>query len=778
VRFEDIGVTYRDDVAGNNVKFYLGKLETKIKDFDLANQHYVIKNFSVNNTSLLYLQQKPLTELAQHLTNTVDSAKKETGKLPTIEVEKFEFNNVKVNYDDQLTTTNAIADVNKLAFDNLKVDLTNGSYTTDNAELANSLIKFAFKPAPSNDLDQVKDTVVAEQSSLALLIKKINLNNNLLQFDNLGVRPLKKGIDFNHLNIVGLNLGAEDVSYSAKGITAKVKNGSLKDKSGFELNTLRGDAVYNDKQIKLSDFVLKTPHTQIENNTDITFTSLDDLTKNPERVKLDLALKNTTIGLKDATFFTDALPAQYNNLKIKVDAKVDGSLNALNIPKMQVSGLRNTKIDISGKANNVTDVNKAYLDLNIKKIHLTKGDILAVVPKKSLPASIELPNVIDANGKFKGSMTNFGTNFNIRSDMGAAVLAANMKGTKGRENYKANINLVNFNVGRLLKQQPTLGRVSAKAAVTGTGLDAKKINAKFNATVLSAYYNTYTYRNLTLSGGYANEQLAVKGNMPDSNLNFNLTANANLAGKYPAVKANVALKHVDLQKLNFSTSVFRLAGNIKADIKTADVDYLNGDVFATGLQLVKDGKKFNVDTIEVNAVSTADSNKIALRSELLSANVEGKYQLSKVGAAIINQINKYYQFGEVTNIAPQRIRFNANIYNPKFLQDFVPELTAFSPARMNGLIDTEKDSLVLNAVFPKITYSGINLDSVKLNVNNEPEKLNYKLFVNSIQNTSIALFSTEISGAAADNKLDLNIFFTRQTAQGQIRNCGYFPIYQ
>ncbi|WAC40955.1 translocation/assembly module TamB domain-containing protein [Pedobacter sp. SL55] len=774
VRFEDIGLTYRDDVAGNNVKFYLGKLETNIKDFDLVNQKYVIKDFIIDNTSLVYLQQKPLTQLVQHLTNSVDSVQKETGKLPTIEVQQFEFNKVKVNYDDQLTTTNAIADVDKLHFNNLIVDLTNGKYTTDNAELANSFIKFAFKPAPSNDLDKVKDTVVVEQSSLALAIKNIDLVNNQLQFDNLGAKPLKSGIDFNHLNINGLNLGAEDVNYSSKGITAKVKNGSMSDKSGFVLNTLRGDAIYNDKQIKLKDLVLKTPHTSIENETDLTFTSLDDLTKNPERVKLAINLKNTTIGLKDATFFSDALPKQYTNQKIKIDAKVDGYLNRLNISKLQISGLKNTQIDVNGKVNNLTDVNKTFLDLNIKKVYLTKGDILAVAPKNTIPASIELPDVIDANGKFTGSMTDFTTNLNVRTDMGGAVLAAKMNGPKGREKYKANISLNNFNVGRLLKQQPTLGRISAKADVAGIGLDAKKINAKFNATVLSAYYNKYNYRNLKLSGNYANQKVAIKGNMPDSNANFDLTASADLAGKYPAVKANLALKQVDLQKLNFSTTEFKLAGNIKANIKTADVDYLNGDVFATGLQLVKEGKKFNVDTIQLNAVSTATANKLVLKSELISATVDGKYQLSKVGNAIINQINKYYEFGEVTKVPPQRIRFTANIYNPKFLQDFVPALTSFAPSRINGLIDTEKDSLLMNAVFPKITYNGINLDSIKLNVGNEAKKLDYKLFINGIQNTSIALFNTEISGSAADNKLDLNVFLRDRQRKDKYVIAGIF----
>ncbi|WP_316782643.1 translocation/assembly module TamB domain-containing protein [Pedobacter frigiditerrae] len=757
VLFTDIGITYRDDVAGNDVKLYLGEFKTKIKDFDLAKQNYVIKSLSLKNTTLNYLQQKPLTQLVQHLTNSVDSAQKETGKLPTITVEDFAFNNVNINYDDQLSTTKAIANINDLGLVNLKVDLTNGKYNADEARLNKSKILFAFKPAPSNNLNKVKDTVLVEQSPLALFLKKVDFNDNSLQFDNLGAKPTK-GLDFNHLNITNLNLGAGDLNFANGGITVKVNNGSLKDKSGFVLNELRGDATYTDKQIKLANFILRTPNTSINNATELNFTSLEDLTKHPERVQMILNFKNTIIGLKDAAFFSNAIPANYRNEKIKVNANVNGYLNNLNITQLQISGLKNTQIDISGRAKGLPDINKTYLDLNIKKLHLSKADILVVVPKKSLPPTIELPNMVDARGNFKGSMTDFNTNLNIQTDMGGAVIVANMKGPKGKERYQANIILNNFNVGRLLKQQATLGRITAKANVSGTGLDPKTINAKFNATVLSATYNKYNYRNLKLNGTYANQLVNVKGSMPDSNANFNLDAQINLAGKYPSIKGDVNLKQVDLQKLNFSTTEFKVAGNIKANISTADVDYLNGDVFATGLQIVKEGRRFNVDTVEINAVSTATSNSLILKSELLSAKIDGKYQLSKIGNAVINQINKYYQFGEVVAIPDQRFRFDINIYNPKFLKDFVPELTTFVPSRINGLIDTQKDSLLMNASFPKVVYGDYNVDSLRLAVNNSNQKLNYNLTIKSILSPSIVLFNSEISGNAANNQLDLNIF--------------------
>lgn len=773
VLFTDIGINYRDDVAGNDLKLYLGEFNTKIKDFDLAKQHFVIRSLGLKNTSVTYLQQKPLTQLVQHLTNSVDSAKAEAGKLPTIEVQDFSFENVKVNYDDRLATMKAIADLKDLGLKNLKVDLTNGKYTADDAQLNNSKILFAFKPAPANDLAKVKDTVAAAPTPFGLAIKNIAFKNNEVKFDQLSAKPTK-GLDFNHLHIQQLNFGAGNVTFSNGGITANVRNGSFKDRSGFVLNELRGDAIYNDKQITVNNLVLSTPNTKIENNTELSFTSLDDLTKNPERVKINLELKNTVIGLKDALFFSNAIPANYRNETIRVNASLNGYLNNLNIPQLQISGLKNTKIDISGTAKGLPDVNKAFLDVNIKRFSLTKSDLLVVIPRKSLPPTIELPNAINARGNFRGSMVNFNTNLNIQTDMGSALIAAAMRGPKGKESYKANVSLVNFNVGRLLKQTQTLGRITAKANVVGSGLDPKKINAKFNAKVLSAQFNKYNYRNLDLQGAYANQIATVKGSMPDTNANFNLNAKINLAGKYPAIDADINLKQVDLQKLNFFATELKIAGKIAANIKTADVDYLNGEVFATSLQVVKDGRKFNVDTVQLSAVSTADENKLTLKSELLSAKVEGKYQLSKIGNAVINEINKYYQFGEVVDIPAQRLKFAVSIHNPKFIKDFVPELTTFAPATLNGLIDTEKDSLILNGNFPKIVYGTFQVDSVRLAVKNDNQNLGYSLLVRSIQSPSIVLFNTEVSGNAANNQLDLNIFLRDRQRKNRYQISGIF----
>lgn len=797
VNFEDIDIVYRDDVAGNALKLNLGEFKARLKDFDLENQHYVIKTLSLKNTDVKYLQQKPLTELAAHIEKSIDSTKTDSGKLPLIEVGDFAFNNIKINFADHTSGMSAAVKLNSLELGKLFVDLTNSNYKVASGKINNTLVNFKMPGSNAKvNLDEfslsdlvadvkngkyslnetvlnkstvifamspvkpaaasTKSDTVAKASPLSLTVNKLSLAENNIQFDNTAAKPTK-GMDFNHLKINNLDLLAEAIGYSNTEIKVDVKSGAFKEKSGFQLDKLQGNVVYSDNQIVVENFKAKTPNTTIENNTKLQYTSLEDLTKHPERVKMNMTVGNTTIGLKDAAYFSDAIPVDYRNEKIKVNAAVNGYMNNLVIPKLQITGLKNTYIDVSGTAKGLPNIDKTYLDLNIKRFSLTKQDLLILIPKKSLPPSIELPNVIAANGRFKGSMTNFNTAFNIRTDMGSAVLTANMKGPKGREQYTANLSLNDFNAGRLLKMQPKLGRITAKANVSGTGLDIKKASAKVKAQVISATYNKYTFKDLLLSGTYSGEKLNLKSSMADTNANFNLTAAVDMAGKYPAVKADLNLKQIDLQKLNFSTTQFKLAGLVNADIKTADPDYLNGDVSIHGLQLVKEGQKFNLDTIAIHAEASADHNLISLKSEVLSARVDGKYQLTNIGSAVINQINKYYQFGEVTKVPDQRFRFNVRFYNPKFLSNLIPALTTFSPASMSGLIDTQKDSLMMKASFPKVVYGDYKIDSTRLNIDNKNQRLNYKLTIKEVQSPSIAIYGSEISGDAANNLLGLNI---------------------
>lgn len=775
--FEDIRLRYRDDVIGNDAGIFLGKLDAVVEKFDLSDMHYILNKFTLSNTSLLYNQKKPLTVLTEAIDESIDETESEnSGKLPLLEFRNFNLNGVNLNYDDRLSDTRALADLKDVSFKNLLLDITNGSYKSSDGILHNSVIDFAYHPTAETEqaLEKVADSTT--ESAFSLYLDKISLANNTIKYNNLATQKLQGVLDYNHLNISELGIQGKDIVIDSAGIKAIIDNGQLKDSSGFVLSELKGNILYDDNELRVDNFLLKTPHSYIENTSALNYTSQDDLSKNPGKVKMAVNFRPSVIHLRDIHYLSHSVPADYRNQKLNLAAAFTGYLNNVNISKLQISGLKSTRIDVAGNIRGLPNIDKTLLDLNIKQLQTSKGDILAFVPKNSLPSSINLPNYIAANGTFKGSTTAFNTNMNIRTDLGSAKLNGLVNLAKGRETYKARLNLNNFNVGYLLKQKD-LGRVTLTANVNGRGLDTKRMNAKLNGTIQSATYNGYTYRNLKLDGTYAGQNVALNVNSLDSNANFSLTTNIGMGGKSPSLKGNMDLRKVDLQKLGFSDTELKLAGLGSFDFSNINPDDLNGNAYFTSLQIVKDGQTINLDTVAVTAVSTPTENRLELVTEMLTAQLEGKYQLTNLAQAFINQINRYYEIGETKTIPDQLVRFNVNIINGRLLQDFVPALTHISPSSLTGVLDTQQDSLIVNGNFPHVIYDSFNVKKTVLNIDNrKSSQLDYGLTIGAFESPSIQFYNSEINGSATNNMLGVNVFLRDSEKKDKYMVGGNFKV--
>ncbi|WP_346238103.1 translocation/assembly module TamB domain-containing protein [Niabella insulamsoli] len=775
ILFDDIRIRFKDDVAGNDAGVSLGKLNARVDKFDLEQMHYVLNRLELTNTRLHYFQHKPLTELRDRADAAIDSTEQESGgRLPLIEVKNFAFGDVDLKYDDRLSDTRAFVFLKNFNFKDLLIDLTNGKYQTSSGELSNSVIDFAYRPTPSNEqaIEETADS--AQASAFSLYLDKIVLSNNTVKYDNLSA-PREKGVvDFNHLNIKNLGISGQGIAIDSAGIKASITGGKLADTSGFVLNDLRGNIVYDDKQIKVEDLFVKTPHTLIDNNTLVTYTSQEDLSNHPERVEMAINFQNSVLGLADAAYFVSSVPASYRSQRVNLNALVKGRLNDIDIQQFQLSGLRRTQVDITGNITGLPKIENSYFNVNINKLNTSKADLNALLPKGTLPSDIELPNQIAANGKFKGSMNKFATQLNLRTDMGAAKLTAAMGGSSKNPTYKARLDVNRFNVGRLLKRTD-MGAVTLHMDVAGSGTSAKTANAAIKGSIVSANYNNYTYQNIQLDGKYAKQALQLQTTSTDSNANFDINIAANIAGKYPAVEGTIDLKRIDLERLNFSTSAFKIAGLTQLNFPTASPDYLNGEAFITSLQVATGGKVINIDTISVDASASDTANHLALQSDIIDATLNGKYQLTQIGQAFINQIAKYYQFAPPQKTDPQQLRLQVRVHDSKLLKEFVPALHTFSSSYLTGILDTERDSLIVNASFPHIVYDSFDVANTTLAINNrDSNQLAYALNIGSVKSPSIQLYNAAINGSAANNMLDVNVLLRDSKNQDKYVIAGNF----
>ena len=794
INLDRIHIKYNDAVSGNDVIFNLGHFDTNIKDFDLDKMKFTVPKITLSDVNAKVVQHKISPVKTASTTDTASSKPLNYDlKLGILDLSK-----IKVDYLNENSALKTKVDLGKFLVELDSIDLKNQRVVIKNIELNQTKaalgtgrpataadIKSTVKEASKKAVD--KDTTTktaAQEKGWTVKLTKVTFADDDIQFDNNAVKALPKGIDYNHLNLKRLNVDADDILYSPTTISGKINQFAFSEKSGVQIKNFRTTFLYGQKQSFLKNLYLETPGTIIRDYIEVRYPSIAAVSKNLGQLQLNADFKDSKLAFKDVLNFVPSLadtpPFKGNpNGSLNINGKITGKVNDLTIQNLNITGLGQTKINASAHLKGLPDVDKAYFDLNIKDFSTTASDIARLAPAGSIPASIRIPESLGLKGTFKGSIKNFNTDLALRSSYGNIRAIAGMKSgsKKGSEVYNAAIKMDNFNVGRLIKQEKTVGRLTLNAKVNGSGTSVKNANATLSANVVRADVKGYVYRNLVLNGTAHNGLINADARMKDPNINFALDAKVNMANKYPAVKATLNLDSINLQRLHFASSELRLHGKIVADIATADPDYLNGTIQITDLLVVQKAQRIQLDSISIASTATPSNSTLNIKSSILSASMAGKYKLTEVATALQATVNKYYNTGgKATKVkySPQNFTFQAVITKTPLLVQFVPDLKQLDPVKLNGHFNSDAGDLVINGEIPNTVYGSNQISNLRLAINTGNNALNYSFKVDKIATSSIQLLNTSINGKAQNNKLDLNVSIKDKNLKEQYKIAGIF----
>ncbi|WP_343696972.1 translocation/assembly module TamB domain-containing protein [Flavobacterium sp.] len=758
VNLDNVKFNFKDDYSKNDIAVKLTHFDTKFNKFDLDKMDFDIPNINLNGLKLV-LDQDVVEKIAEVSVKTVDTiSKRPDFKLA---LEKISLSKIDILYDNKDSKLNSGIRLGNLNLSVNEVDINKQLLDFDTFELKNLSGNLRLG-AKDKQIDAPNlDTTAIKQAGWKAKLNKVNIQNIAFKFDDMQSKPTAKGIDYSHLDLSKFNLEAEKLYYANDTISGNIKSLAAAEKRGLNIQSLKTDFFYGPKNASLENLYLKTPQTLVQDKIKVEYKSLAALKKDIVNLSVDANLKQSKIGFKDILMFVPDLqktnPFKSNpNAIVYVNSRVNGKVKDLNIPKFEMSGIGTTKVSLSGKIIGLPDAQKAYYDLDIKKISSTSKDINMFVPAGTIPKNIQLPSQINLQGKFKGSVQNFKTNLALNSSFGNAKVDALFdQRVKKKEKYDATVYLLDFDLGRLIKND-SIGKITLKAKVKGKGLDPKTAQAELDGIVQKAVFNRYTYRDLALKGNIANGSFAVKSGMQDPNLNFNLTASGNTQEKYPAVKLKLNLDIADLEKLNLHAGPMKLRGNVDADIVNSNPDFLNGKVFLSNIQILQDKEPIVLDSVRVIAFSDNTRNNIKISSQFLKAEVDGKYKLTTLAAAIKKSLSKYIDLknpkanGESDE---QRLAFTLTVDNDPILFKLIPKLTGLEPIKITGKYNNVTDSLEIRGTIPRIVYADNTIADGKINIEAKENALEYSISIATIESGSLKIPFTSLTGQVQNNIL-------------------------
>ncbi|AWH86060.1 hypothetical protein HYN59_13475 [Flavobacterium album] len=781
INLDRIHVKYDDAITKNNLSANIEHFDTRIKTFDLDKMEFEVPKIKLDGLKLT-LKQGMVAQVAQ----TTQKAAEEASKKPDLKLKlgDIELANIDIGYDNEGSRLDTGIKLKRLALEVNEINLKTQLIDLKSIELNGLKGQLAFGKFEKQVQKALPEKSAAvAQSQWKFKLANADITDVAFKFDNQNAAPVAKGIDFNHLDISDFTLAAKDFSYGPDAISGDIDKFTVRDKSGVDIRELRTNFFYGPKGAELKNLYLETPNTLLKDQVIVAYPSLESIKENIGDLKVDANLEGSKVGFKDVLLFAPALadtpPFKGNpNGTLNISSRMEGKVSDLSIAKLEVSGIGGTSIAASGRIKGLPDVKTAYFDLNVSAFRSTSKDINSYIPPGTIPANIQLPANLSAKAKFKGTLQNFNTNVNLVSSFGNANIKATFdQRRKNYEHYNADVDIVNFDIGKLIMND-SLGKVTLKAKVKGTGLNPQTANATLAGKLAKAEFNGYTYRDLAINGKISNGSFDVKAAMDDPNLDFQLVASGGFKGKYPNGKIRLNVDIADLDKLNLHAGPLKLRGNVDADITDANPDNLNGTISLHHFMFANEKEEFALDSINIITVTKPDTTSIELKSSIAKASIKGKYKLTEVGTALGNTFAKYYNTNPGAPkkaTGPQQFDIELVIDNDPVLYKLVPQITRLEPINIKGSYNSVNDSIVINSDIPRVVYGNYTLSGAKLNIKNEEDALGYSVVIDQVQGAQFTLPHTSLTGNVKDNVIayKLQILDTKEKEQyllaGQLR---------
>ncbi len=681
----------------------------------------------------------------------------------------LELNQVLVTYVDSSAVLSSNLQMEEIKLHVGEIDLHNLLIPIYQLKLngANIAVKLG-KQNKISQASQVNKTDTSKAPFWQLMANNIDFTNANIQFDDEQHPKQKTGLDYFHINVTDLNLHADSLDLSGNGYAGKIQQLHFKEQSGLSILELGTQFAYSNKETFLKGFHLKTNRTQVQTDLLLQYDSPASLAKEISACKVNLNLKDSKLAVSDLLLVVPDLNKQLSkqqSMVINAGAIVNGSIGNLNITDFHASGFGKTSMQMKGRITGLPNFEKTYFQLPSIILLTSRKDILQVLPAKTLPANITIPETIKVAGSLNGSMQSFGTKLKAITSSGNLGLNALL--SLNKKSYDVSLNLDRFDLGKLLQKDSLLGKISMQAQVKGVGFDYKTLVADTKATLQEFQLKGYNYQNLLIDAKADHGNFQISSLINDPNIQFNLQANTNFKKGYPDLKLDLLLDTMNFKALHFTNDSFALHAKLKVDFSNTNPDSLEGEAFISQIKFSRGWHHFSTDTARIKASIEGLENHLTLFSKPLIADLLGKYRLTELPLALQHSINKYYQLKgfKDTAFTAQDWRASFQFRTSPIVLQFMPELkgTDTMGATMHFVSDKNLMDLQLDA--PLIQYDGNRIRKLHANLGTGETAINYHVGFENAALKNFLLNNATLNGSILDNTVYGNIIFRNKIAE-------------
>lgn len=746
---------------------YAGNLKARLGVFELLNQNFEIKDLTLESARVRLFRGRDdsdfnyqfIVDAFSTSDTTTSTTKNPFLKIGTVHLKKISFTyrdepavDVTVHVPElvvefnKLSLGEPILDLKKIILDNPFVEVTS-----------------LYDSIPKTKTDDVPDTAIIHLNtkSFVLLADKFQMNNGHFIYIKEHREKDTTMFDLNHMDFTNINFDVENGKILMDTITGFIKNLSTHEQSGLDIVKMTANARVTPTESILNDLILQLPRSEIKNHFEFHYLNFPAFYDFISSIYMQANFKNSHIALSDLACFSPELKKMMDPME--VTGKFNGTVDNMKLKDLYIKAANQTVIKGKGVIQGLPLVDGMFFDLQLDEGISSANDLKIIYPDIFLPKEISRAGTISLKGNVTGFLNDFVGNMLINTDEGMVQTDLNMKLNKGIPTYSGSVSTSNFDIGKIFKLDSTLGKVSFSTTISGTGFMLKDLNTKLISHIDKFEVLGYPYHNISVNGILDSKIFTGKLLVQDPNIYFDFQGKVDLQDSIPDYDFYAEVKNAKLDKLGFFIRPLTFSSNLNINLKGQNPLTGTGIITATQTIMSDESDTYKLKNLSFSVMETGENEKkLELRSDVVSMDIDGQFNLPELPDAIVDAIKKYIpsfptDLGE--SPSPQQFNFAVRLNEMKeFNNFFLKGIEGLSNTTINGHFNNASNEIIFDGMIPYIKYGKtFSRDLVLIGETNEG-MLSLSLTSNFLQvNDSLKILDPFVSASLENDNVLFNI---------------------
>ena len=735
----------------------IGELKLQNDKMDLKHLDFNIAEINLSNTNVhLQIFEDSLKLPAEN--NDPDVPKQYgniTSKLNQIQISNSKFNLEMEGFLHLLTT------ISEFKGEKFEFDLGDHFVRASELALGDANIEIAYQEsvmATDTIKENTSDTNQSNPISSELFIKNFGwdigsdqttIKDCDFKFDNLSVPDSSNNIDANHFHLKGINISLEDALIAKDQLNANVDRVEFLTDKGFRLQKLNGKLNYENDDLSLQDLRMDTENSHLQADINISGNLTESALDHPEQVGININELEIDIGSDDLDYFSNSNILKETNISsAQLMTSVSGALNNLQIQKFNVHLDNKIILDLKGGVKNIHNPENICFDNLGSKLDINSESLIAKIDSLD-GIDIKYPEEINIMTELNGCRQNLKAKTQILSDNNERiVINANYRdpGYGMKDTLKLNMKVIGLHVGKLL-QIKELSEIYFNTDIQLAGLTEGVSQFKIETFLDSLHITEYRIQNVHLLSDYEEDNLNIRLTANDSLLNLDLGIHGQIIDSVFSFEAGLDLKKFDLSFLEIIDKPVILSGQLYTKERIG-TELFNGSFKITNA-VIESEKTYQYDTIVMDLYKMADSISFNIQSDFISGQFLTDIPLQDLDKRILDFYKVHFIKEDTSLVNANEGFLKFSLTSQKLLENlilFIPGLEEFQFSKIEGEINEREKTSNLSISVPGITYRGIHFDSLKYDLNSEPDHLDYSFRIPNMSYQNYSVKDFRLSG--------------------------------